>query len=69
MRKDSWSAASPEVRDRISLLAEIELHLQWARVFITTKEKAHPCGVDLHDELLAKVTAAIDAFGKESDNG
>lgn len=61
----TWVSATDDQRDRVTLLAEVELHLQSARIFITSREKMHPCGVDLHDELLAKVSAAIDAIGRE----
>lgn len=44
---------------RLQLMADIELHLQSARVFLTSREKMHPCGIELHDELQARVTAAI----------
>ncbi|WP_338469085.1 hypothetical protein V3I01_08250 [Sphingomonas sp. gentR] len=60
----SYAAASEDVRERAQLLAEVELHLKSSRIFITTREKMHPCGVELHDELLGRVTAAIDSIGK-----
>lgn len=64
VRPDSWTAAPEDVRERAQLLADVELHLKSSRVFVTTREKMHPCGVELHDELLGRVTAAIDSIGK-----
>lgn len=64
VRPDSWSATPEEVRERAQLLADMELHLKSSRIFITTREKMHQCGVELHDELLGRVTAAIDSIGK-----
>jgi len=63
--ESTWATATDDQRERVTLLAEVELHLQSSRVFVTSREKMHPCGVDLHDELLTKVTAAIDAIGRE----
>ena len=64
-RQQKGSAALTEPR----LLADVELHLKSIRVFITSRQQSHPCGVDIHDELQAKVTAAIDAIGREKFNG
>lgn len=69
IRPDSWTATAEDVREQVLLLAEVELHLQSCRVFLKTREKMHSCGVDLHDELLAKVTAAIEMIGREKVNG
>lgn len=41
------------------LLSEVASHLQSTRVFLTSREKMHPCGVDIHDELLATLSAAL----------
>jgi len=68
VRPDSWTAAPEEVRERAQLLADMELHLKSSRIFITTREKMHPCGVELHDELLGRVTAAIDNIGKANSH-
>jgi hypothetical protein len=51
---------SPDELARIQLLADVELHLKSCRIFLTTREKIHPCGVELHDEIHARVTAAIN---------
>lgn len=48
------------VERRMQLLADLELELKGARVFIASREKMHPYGIDLYDETLAKVKAAID---------
>jgi len=64
VRPDSWAASPEDIRERVQLLADMELHLKSSRIFITTREKMHPCGVELHDELLGRVTAAIDSIGK-----
>ena len=69
IRPDSWAVTPKDAREQMLLLAEVELHLQSCRVFLTTREKMHPCGVDLHDELLVKVTAAIETIGREKANG
>ena len=66
---NSWVNTPKAEREQAMLLAEVELHLQQCRVFITSREKMHPCGVDLHDELQAKVTAALDAIGREKAHG
>ena len=63
----SAANTDPAKLARIRLLAEVELHLQSTRIFITTREKMHPCGVDIHDELLAKVTAAISEEDARND--
>jgi hypothetical protein len=44
------------------LLADLELHLQSCRVFLTSREKLHPYGVDLHDEIVAQLKAVIDSL-------
>jgi hypothetical protein len=41
-------------------LKEIIETMRHARVFIVTREKMHPTGVDLYDELVAKLDAASD---------
>lgn len=65
----SWSETPEHIREHLALLAEVELHLKSSRVFVTTREKMHPCGVELHDELLGKVTAAIETIGKGQAHG
>lgn len=65
----SWSETPEHIRDHLALLAEVELHLQSSRVFVTSREKMHPCGVELHDELLGKVTAAIETIGRGQAHG
>ena len=50
--------------DLLQLLADIELHFKTDRVFWTSREKMHPHGVVLLDELQANVSAAINALGK-----
>lgn len=70
VRSDSWANTPEADHERILLMAEIELHLKSCRIFLTSREKMHPVGVDIHDELLAKVTAAIEAIGvKAHGNG
>jgi len=66
---NSWVNTLEAEREQAMLLAEVELHLQQCRVFITSREKMHPCGVDLHDELQVKVTAALNAIGREKSRG
>lgn len=57
------ATTSPEELARIQLLADVELHLQSCRIFLTKREKMHPDGVSIHDELQARVTAAINEGG------
>lgn len=58
------ATATDDQLRRIQLLADVELHLKSCRIFLTSREKMHPCGVELHDELLANVTAAIKQEGR-----
>lgn len=39
------------------ILKDVIETMRHARVFITSREKMHPTGVQLYDELLAKLTA------------
>lgn len=57
------ATATDDQLRRIQLLADVELHLKSCRIFLTSREKMHPCGIELHDELLANVTAAIEQEG------
>lgn len=57
---NSAAKTSPELMRVAKLLADVELHLKSVRIFLTTREKMHPCGVDIHDELLRTVTAALE---------
>lgn len=61
--------SSPDELARIQLLADVELHLQSVRIFLTKREKMHPCGVDLHDELQARVTAALSTPKASAETG
>lgn len=38
-------------------LKEVIDTMRHARIFITSREKMHPTGIQLYDELLAKLTA------------
>jgi len=40
-----------------NLLAEIIVTMRHARVFISSREKMHPTGIQLYDELLEKLGA------------
>ena len=57
-----------EQHERILLLSEVELHLKSIRIFLHTREKIHPIGLDLHDEILTKVTNAIEKIGDDVKN-
>ena len=46
------------------LLDELLLTLKHARTFITTREKMHPDGVELYDELILKLEQTIE-FGEK----
>lgn len=52
--------------DLLALLKEVQIELRHCRVFVTSREKSHPTGVELYDELAAKVDAAIVAFPEEA---
>lgn len=52
--------AEPVPIDLAQLLADVELHFKSDRVFWLSREKIHPYGADLLDELQARVTAAIE---------
>jgi len=41
--------------------------LKNARLFVTTKEKAHPLGVEMYDEAIAAIEAALEPFVKAAD--
>lgn len=43
------------VHEKMKLLAEALVTLKHARVFICTREKMHPTGIELYDELVAKI--------------
>jgi hypothetical protein len=43
-----------------SLLRDVLTEMTFARVFITSGQKMHPCGVDLYDDLIERVKAALD---------
>lgn len=40
-----------------ALLDEVIVTMRHARIFITSREKMHPTGIELYDELLEKLTA------------
>jgi hypothetical protein len=42
-----------------NILQEIIVTMRHARIFITTREKMHPTGVQLYDELLTKLETRV----------
>jgi Flp pilus assembly CpaF family ATPase len=44
-----------------NILQEIIVTMRHARVFITSREKMHPTGVQLYDELLTKLETRVGA--------
>ena len=58
-----------EAADRIealeAVLREVIVTMRHAHVFITSREKMHPTGVELYDELLTKIAA----LAPEQDEG
>lgn len=40
-----------------NILRDVIVTMRHARIFITSREKMHPTGVQLYDELLAKLEA------------
>lgn len=43
------------VHEKMKLLAEALVTLKHARVFISTREKMHPTGIELYDDLIRRV--------------
>lgn len=56
------SQCSAQETELAALLAEVELELRHSRVFIGSREKMHPTGIELYEQLHAKVNAALDAL-------
>ncbi|SEE52805.1 hypothetical protein [Bradyrhizobium lablabi] len=54
---DPYGELSPKAPD--DLLGEIWCTLNHARIFIISREKMHPDGVKLYDELRAKIGAIV----------
>ena len=38
-----------------NILADVIMTMRHARIFITSREKMHPTGIELYDELLGKL--------------
>lgn len=52
-------------RQHLDLLAEALVTLRHARVFVTSREKMHPTGVNLYDQLMADIEVALKSPGPE----
>jgi hypothetical protein len=52
-------------RQYLDLLHEALVTLRHARVFITSREKMHPTGVELYDRLVTDIEAALKSPGPE----
>jgi len=46
----------------ISLLEKVETEMKHCRVFVTTKERIHPVGLELYDETHSEVKQSIEAY-------
>lgn len=52
-------------RQHLDILHESLVTLRHARVFITSREKMHPTGVELYDQLVKDIEAALKSPGPE----
>jgi hypothetical protein len=52
-------------RQHLDLLTESLVTLRHARVFITSREKMHPTGVELYDQLVTDIEFALKSPGPE----
>ena len=48
----------------INLLEKIEHQLKGNRVFISSREKIHPCGLEIYDELQNEAKLLIESYQK-----
>ena len=55
-----------EQNKRLELLKEAYSSLQHDRVFITSREKMHSSGVELHDELIQKIADHLGINNNET---
>lgn len=46
----------------IGLLEYVQTELQHCRVFVSTKERIHPVGLEQYDSLIKEVSAAVKAY-------
>lgn len=46
----------------IGLLERVQTELQECRVFVTTKERMYPVGIELYDNLQDEVSRAVQAY-------
>jgi hypothetical protein len=47
--------AEVAARDRKELLRDVAVTMRHARIFITSREKMHPTGIELYDQLLDEI--------------
>jgi hypothetical protein len=52
-------------RQHLDLLHESLVTLRHARVFVTSREKMHPAGVELYDRLVTDIEFALKSPGPE----
>lgn len=57
--KPEWRPAEAAARDRKELLREVAVTMRHARTFITSREKMHPTGVELYDQLLDEIRLEV----------
>lgn len=50
------------------IIAEVIVTMKHARVFISSREKMHPTGIELYDELLEKLIRRRYPATKETEN-
>lgn len=54
-----------KIRQYKDILLECLVTLRHARTFVTSREKMHPTGIKLYDDLIIEVTDALNAPGPE----
>ena len=47
------------------LLERIKKEIEGYEVFISTREKMHPCGIEMHKDLLSDISKAIEEYKNE----
>lgn len=50
-----------KVRQYKDILLECLVTLRHARTFVTSREKMHPTGIELYDNLIVEIGEALDA--------
>ena len=50
--------------DLISLLERVKKELEDHDVFISTRERMHPCGLEMYEDIKKEVDEAIESYRK-----